>query len=424
MRRKAYSARNVNQVDVSKMIVGREGHPVWVGLDVGKRELMIVAEWADKDFERPWAVANPLGIRCAIGKLKELGRGREMVIAMEPSGTYGDAFRQAAAEAGLVLHQVKTKVAHDRAESFDGVPSQHDGKDAAVVADLARIGSSRPWPFERPDAWQQQLEYWVNRMDMQRRVLAVWTGRLEAKLARHWPEALGLLKCTSGTLLRVLQEYASPAELGRDPQAASKLRRWSRDLLSEEKVKQLLESAATTVGVGMHEWDTRALREYAQNAQAARKEMRLAARRLAQLAIGRSPIQAMGQAVGVATACVLWLCLGDPHNYPCAQAYAKAMGLNLCERSSGMYKGRLKISKRGFGLVRYWMYLAAMRLLKETPVKAWFLAKKGRDGQKGGKATVAVMRRLGLALWHVGACGEAFEPWRLFPGGQRRQKGR
>ena len=424
MRKKTYSARNVNQVDLAKMIVGREGRPVWVGLDVGKGELMIVAEWGQKDFERPWAVENPLGIRCAIGKLKELGLGRQMVIAMEPSGTYGDAFRQAAADAGLVVHQVKTKVAHDHAESFDGAPSQHDGKDAAVVADLARIGSSRPWVFERGNAWRQQLEYCVNRMDIQRRVLAVWTGRLEAKLARHWPEVLGLLKCNSATVLRVLLEYGSVAELGRDPQGAAKLRGWSRDLLTEKKVEQILESGRNSVGVRMHEWDSRALRDYAQGAQAARKEMHIAARRLAQLALGQSTIQAMRPVVGVATACVLWLCLGDPHNYPCAQAYAKAMGLNLCERSSGTYKGRVKISKRGFGMVRYWMYLAAMRLLKEEPVRAWFLAKKEHDGQKGGKAMVAVMRRVGLALWHVGACGELFESWRLFPGGQGSQKGR
>jgi transposase len=192
----------------------------------------------------------------------------------------------------------------------------------------------------------------------------------------------------------------------------------------DRKVVQLMESAASTVGVRMNPWDMRALRDGAQEAAAARKQMKLAVRRLAQLALAQPTIQAMGRAVGLSTACVLWLCLGDPHNYPCAAAYVKAMGLNLCERSSGTYKGRVKISKRGFGMVRYWMYLAAMRLLKEGPVQSWFLAKKERDQNKGGKALVALMRRLGMALWHVGACGEVFEPGRLFGGGQRRQKDR
>ena len=45
-----------------------------------------------------------------------------------------------------------SKAASDYAEVFDGVPSQHDGKDAAVVAELAAIGKSRPWPCETASA--------------------------------------------------------------------------------------------------------------------------------------------------------------------------------------------------------------------------------------------------------------------------------
>jgi hypothetical protein len=105
------------------------------------------------------------------------------------------------------------------------------------------------------------------------------------------------------------------------------------------------------------------------------------------------------------------------------------MGLNLAERSSGQgfalrsgtYKGKLKISKRGSSTVRYWMYLAALRLTKtNSPVRPWYLRKKHRDSQKAGRALVAIMRRLGLALYHVAALGEAYDAKRLFPGKRRR----
>jgi len=103
-----------------------------------------------------------------------------------------------------------------------------------------------------------------------------------------------------------------------------------------------------------------------------------------------------------------------------AAAYVKAMGLNLTERSSGTYKGKLKISKRGSSVVRYWMYLAALRLArKNSPVRPWYLRKKSKESDQAGKALVAIMRRLGLALYHVAASGEAFEPARLFPGRRR-----
>ena len=128
-------------------------------------------------------------------------------------------------------------------------------------------------------------------------------------------------------------------------------------------------------------------------------------------------IQAMRPAVGNATACLLFTYLGDPSSYHCAAAYVKAMGLNLIERSSGMYQGKLKISKRGSSVVRFWLYLAALRLVKKnSPVRPWYLKKKHRDSDEAGRALVGIMRRLGLALWHVAVMGEAFDKKRLFPG--------
>ena len=115
------------------------------------------------------------------------------------------------------------------------------------------------------------------------------------------------------------------------------------------------------------------------------------------------------------TACVLWTCLGDPQRYGSAGAYRKAMGLNLTERSSGQYKGRLKLSKRGQRLSRKWMYFAALRWMRYPSVKQWLQRKKERDGGRGGKAATGIMRRLAAAAWHAGQ-GEVFDPKRLFPG--------
>ena len=49
-------------------------------------------------------------------------------------------------------------------------------------------------------------------------------------------------------------------------------------------------------------------------------------------------------------------------------AYRKAMGLNLVERSSGKYKGRLRISKRGGARSRQWLYFAVLRLIQKSGV--------------------------------------------------------
>ena len=118
------------------------------------------------------------------------------------------------------------------------------------------------------------------------------------------------------------------------------------------------------------------------------------------------------------TACVLWMCLGEPGNYPSAAAYRKPMGLNLKERSSGAYKGKLSISKRGHRLTRKWLYFSALRWMQEPSVKRWVEKKKQRDGGRSRRATIAVMRKLALAAWHAGQ-GEVFDPAKLFPGQKR-----
>ena len=37
------------------------------------------------------------------------------------------------------------------------------------------------------------------------------------------------------------------------------------------------------------------------------------------------PMQRLAGVVGLGTACVLWVMLGDPRNYPCGAAYRKAL---------------------------------------------------------------------------------------------------
>jgi len=135
---------------------------------------------------------------------------------------------------------------------------------------------------------------------------------------------------------------------------------------------------------------------------------------LSQLAAGHPVLQAQGKVVGVPTACVLWVSTGDPREFDSAAAYRKAMGLNLVERSSGTYQGALRISKRGSARARQWLYFAAMRLVQRCGVRPWYEAKKARDEGDARRVLVAVMRKLAVALYHVGVRDEEFQPRRLF----------
>jgi transposase len=316
MRRRAYGSVRVKDVDWQELVQGQEGVDVHVGADVGKFQLRLVCRWSDGRFERPWRVDNPTEIPRLVPLLTQLQAGRKLVVALESTGTYGDALRQALSDAGVAVERVSSKAAHDYAEVFDGVPSQHDGKDAAVVAELAALGKAKPWPYQAKDAWEQQLKYWVEWMVAHRQILTMWQGRLEGMFARYWPEATRVLKLSSATLLRVLKEYGSPQALTADPQAAQRLRRWGGKRLAEEKVQELMAGAQASVGVRAGAWEIQQIRDYAAQALEARRQGQQAERRLCGLAHGHAVLEAQAKVVGLPTACVLWVCTGDPRNTP------------------------------------------------------------------------------------------------------------
>jgi hypothetical protein len=94
-------------------------------------------------------------------------------------------------------------------------------------------------------------------------------------------------------------------------------------------------------------------------------------------------------------------------------ALEKACGLNLKMKSSGNYLGRLSITKRGSPVVRHYLYLAALRLIKSDPrIAAWFRTRAGYRGGHKLVANDAVMRKLIRALWHV-ARGAPFDSSKL-----------
>jgi transposase len=411
---KAYRAVDVKNVNWRHVLEGRVGQEAQMGLDIGKEQIFCALRWGSSDFEHPWRVRNPDEVRLLAERLSWLSEGRRLLVAMEPTGTYGDPLRQALAEANVPTHRVSPKMASDFAEIFDGVPSQHDGKDAGVVAELAAQGRCWPWMWSQGSDADQEMEYWVDWLDAQRRQMMMWLGRLEALISRHWPEATRLMRLRSAVLLEVLKHYGGPAALANDGEGLRRVRGWGRAFLTDDKARALVASAGTTVGVKQGRWDQQRLQTYAGEVLACLQQRRQGLRRLQVLAKGNPVIERQADIVGTATACVLWVYLGDPREYHCGGAYRKAMGLNLAERSSGKYAGQVKISKRGPAMVRRWLYLAALREMRREPARSWYLRQKEARRGEGKPAVIAVMRKLAMALHQVGGRGQRFEAAKLF----------
>ena len=130
MKKHSYRQTDVNKIDWTALKSKTEGRGVMFCVDVAKQnfagvlaslegETVCVVKWKHPQ-ETAWLVEK----LCA-----GLGVAR-MEVVMEPSGTYGDVLRWQFGQRGIPVYRVSPKQVHDRAESYDGVPSLHDAKAA------------------------------------------------------------------------------------------------------------------------------------------------------------------------------------------------------------------------------------------------------------------------------------------------------
>jgi transposase len=201
---------------------------------------------------------------------------------------------------------------------------------------------------------------------------------------------------------------AAPAE------AAKTLRSAGRGALGRERIQNIIDSAAQTLGLPMTVGEQHRLGELVAEMRRLLTELDGVDEQL-RASVQQDPTMSrLARVIGAVTTAALVSYLGELGAYASAGALEKACGLNLKERSSGEHVGKLHITKRGPGVVRQYLYLATMRLLQRDPVAAaWYQARGSYRAGTRIKAVIALTRKLTRALWHV-ARGAEFDSRRLF----------
>jgi transposase len=406
MKKHAYRARNINQFSLEKL--GDElSERFIVAVDVAKREFVVGLAGPDGDVTEHLRFTHPIQTRQFLQLLEQLqARGTSLEVVMESTGTYGDALRGQLLARGLPTFAVSPKRCHDAAEIFDGVPSLHDAKATAILARLHAQGLSKPWGLH--DQGRRELRAAIERRELYAHPLHHDQGRLEGLLARHWPEfGEHLDPNNQKSALALLVQYPGPQAVADAAEAAAQLlAKASRKALPQDKIAGVISSAHGSLGMPMLDEERRLLSELAAQMLELWRELERIDRRIAELSQARPEDSALAAAVGTVTTAVLVAMLGPASSYPSAGAYVKAMGLNLRECSSGESRkagSGLRITKRGPGLARKYLYLATLRLIMSEPLaRAWYEGRQAYQGGKKIKAVVALMRKYARGLWHVG----------------------
>jgi len=413
MKKRIYRKMPVNQFQPSSISRDEVGARLVVAVDVVKVDM--VAAIADGDgrvlntiaWKAPAenaAVLDVLRVFRAAGFLVE--------VVMEPSGTYGDVLQHQLAKEGFPIFMVSGKRTFDAREVYDGVPSLHDAKSAAIIARLHVEGLSKPACAPCPE--RRQLHAAITIMDLHQRRYLQLVGNLESLLARHWPELPALIELTAASLMALLARIGGPADVAAQRSAAAKLLHgMSHGLMAEDKIAAVLDSAGNSVGVPLVGLERDALMVIAAEAHRALRAFKEAKTGVEKLS-AHTPAVALAPVVGKTTAAVIYTEVGDVRSFSSTGSFLKAMGLNLKEKSSGTIKGQLKLTKRGSSRVRHYLWLAVFRWIQKDPIaNAWYQRKKERDGGKSSRAAVALMRKLAKALYYVGR-GATFDSSKLF----------
>lgn len=413
--KRSYNAVDVERFD-AKAVLPLLTTGCIVAIDVAKTKFVAAFATASGDavklvkFEHPRQTGLFLEQLCLL-----IEGGRKPTVVMEPTGTYGDAIRYQCHQRGLTVHMMPPKHTHDFAEVFDGVPSMHDAKAAVVLAKLQAIKPARAWA---PDSDERRdMRAWVDQRRLIVQALAIDYGQLEAMMARHWPEAWAHIDVyRQRSSVTLMKTFPGPEAIAADPDGAKELlRKASRGQFDKVHLDALIAAAATTTGVPMTSGESEKLRAIMEHLDAQQRRLRAVDDKLSEFVEKDEALRQMASVVGPACSAAIGALVGSPTDYGNARAFEKAMGLNLKEKSSGNVTGRLSITKRGPGLVRHLLYLAALRMLKDvsTIPLTWYRARDSHKAKQSLKAVVALMRKLARALWHVGR-GETFDLQKLF----------
>lgn len=413
MKKHRYQANDLQRVDWQRLAERVAGQRLILSVDVAKENFYAALMSASTEVLTTIKWQHPIETP-QLGSLLNALPAARIEVVMEPSGTYGDSLRGYLRNLGYENYQISPKRVHDAAEVYDGVPSLHDAKAATVIGRLHLEGISHVW--REASESRREHQALVAELDLYQSEHRRNLNRLEALLSRHWPELGRVAKLDSAGILHLIAHYGTPqAVRGDRPSAEAFLCHIRRGIPRPERIEAILESADTTLGVPCTDGERHLLQVLADEVLRTREAQKAVEGRIRKQVNQDPELHCVGQAFGSTTSLVLEMTLGSPLDYPDPHTYIKAMGLNLKERSSGKHKGKLKITKRGSGRVRHYLFLSAMRFVQRDPVvRAWYGKKVERDGNLPRyNALVAVMRKLGMAIWHV-ARGHPFDSRKLF----------
>lgn len=290
-----------------------------------------------------------------------------VVVGMEPTGHYWFSLASWLLDQGIEPVLVNPHLVKKNKENRDNTPSKSDHKDALVIADMVKNGYYSPVRFH-PEDYEELRILMANRETITKRLNAA-VNQIHRWVDIVFPElrqVFKILTCTSA--IATLRLFPLPKEISRltMEQVLSGWKQYVKRHAGVKRAELLISLAKTSVGT------TQALHAYKLHLGQLLEEYDLVQRQLQQIEhelrtiLERIPYaQKLLEIRGIHVTNLAGILgeAGDLSGYAHGNALLRHAGLNLAEASSGKWRGKMVLSKRGRPRLRHFLYLMTMSMV-------------------------------------------------------------
>lgn len=385
--------------------------------DIGKNKQYAYAEAPNGKYLKVFSFDNNLaGFQDCYNRLEQFRKEENLsgiLMGAESTGSYGEPLTAWLQSKGLKMVGVNSKHVHRLKEVIDNSPLKSDKKDPIVGTRIVQQGAYYN-PLIAEGIAGELREQTKHRKDLKEKMTRA-TNQLESQIVRVFPEFIKVMKWIgSKTSLGLLADGPLPDDiiaLG-EKQLTEKIEKLSRKKLGNERAKELLKAAVESIGItegtisiSMYIKDL--VEEYNFFATQLKKVDLAIQTLLPESDEARLLMSHPG--IGFVTAAEIIGETGGLANYSNSGKLMKLAGLNLFEISSGVHKGKRRITKRGRSALRQTLYLAGLRMCKKgSPYRAQY--EKHLKTMKKPQAVIAIAKKLFRVLFALVKKNELFDP--------------
>jgi transposase len=378
------------------------------GIDIGSQSCAGCVTRPDKSLVgKPMVFANSKeGWDVLLDKLSHLDvLPQEVLLGMEATARYSENLYHALEQRGYqlcLLHPGQTHPFHER----QGLRAKTDRLDAMTIARVLLSGEARSGyiPSERVATYRELVRLHSQLSEQAAR----YQNQIHALVVVLFPEFTQVFAdpCLP-TALAVLTAYPSARAMAQAKEGAlyALLHAQKHAHYGHPTAKKLLSLASTSVSSGQAEAGRAvSLRMLCEQLEQTQKQLFGLQAELEHLLATDPAVKGLQQIpeFGTKTVAVLRAELGEVERFARTDQVIAYAGLDVHIKESGLWKGQAKLSKRGSGLLRQMLYLAALRSIHlEGSAFGAYYRRLVERGLKKGSALMAVMRKMLAVAVHL-----------------------